>query len=195
MERLVWNHADGKQNVIGVRNPGSKKWVITSPWFNKRAKEVAEKRGDKPPVNKSGQVLVESKFAEGGWTGEGPVNQEAFSEKETTTSFEKVFHSGEYVVPKFMAHDPKWRPVIDSMEDERKQMLSSYKIGTSRVKEPIDYTSLIIGKQDVTNELLGLIAKSNAEGLAQVAQVFSKSGSQPSYTPMISKDRRYSYDQ
>ena len=168
MERLVWNHADGKQNVIGVRNPGSKKWVITSPWFNKRAKEVAEKRGDKPPVNKSGQVLVESKFAEGGWTGEGPVNQEAFSEKETTTSFEKVFHSGEYVVPKFMAHDPKWRPVIDSMEDERRHELGSNKMGSSRVKEPTDYTTVMLAEQRRTNDLLELSIKTDAQAYGDI---------------------------
>lgn len=128
------------------------------------------------------------KKAEGGWTGEGPANQEAFREGGN------VFHMGEYVINKRMAHDPKWRPVIDSMEDERKQMISSYRIGTSRVKEPIDYTSQMIGKQDVTNELLGLIAKSNAEGLAQVAQVFSRAGQPPAFTPPVSMSKKHSYE-
>ena len=128
------------------------------------------------------------KKAEGGWTGEGPANQEAFREGGN------VFHMGEYVINKRMAHDPKWRPVIDSMEDERKQMISSYRIGASRVKEPIDYTSQMIGKQDVTNELLGLIAKSNAEGLAQVAQVFSRAGQPPAFTPPVSMSKKHSYE-
>jgi hypothetical protein len=52
----------------------------------------------------------------------------------------------------------------------------------------------MIGKQDVTNELLGLIAKSNAEGLAQVAQVFAKAGQPPAFTPPVSMSKKHAYE-
>ena len=101
-------------------------------------------------------------FAVGGWTGDGPANQVSFKEGG------KIFHSGEYVVPKFMAHDPKWRPVIDSMEDERRHELGSNKMGSSRVKEPTDYTTVMLAEQRRTNDLLELSIKTDAQAYGDI---------------------------
>ncbi len=75
---------------------------------------------------------------------------------------------GEYVINKRMAHDPKWRPVIDSMEDERRQMLSSYKISSSKVKEPTDYSTIMLAEQRRTNDLLELSIKTDARAYGDI---------------------------
>jgi len=67
-----------------------------------------------------------------------------------------------------MAHDPKWRPVIDSMEDERRHELGSNKMGSSRVKEPTDYTTVMLAEQRRTNDLLELSIKTDAQAYGDI---------------------------
>ena len=110
--------------------------------------------------------------AEGGWTPDGPVNIPfKFAEGGNIE-----FHNGEYVVPKYLAQVPEVRVDIDKWERYRTSTVAAQKTADGKMKEPQDFTSQMIGRQDTTNELLGLIVKTNANGFAGVANAAASGG-------------------
>lgn len=116
--------------------------------------------------------------AEGGWIPGGPVN----TPYHYSEGGEVTVHAGEYVVPKYMTQMPEVRRDVDKWERYRISTVAGQKVGSSKMKEPENYSEQMLTRQIQTNDLLELLIRSNAEGLSEVAQVTAKtipSTSQP----------------
>ena len=90
-----------------------------------------------------------------------------------------------------MTQIPAVRADINKWEQYRTSTIAGQKVGDGLVKEPTNFTAMMVGKQDQTNELLGLLIKSNAEGLSEVAQVSASSSQPATVVPRPAKTFNY----
>lgn len=131
--------------------------------------------------------------AEGGWTPDGPVMTPYHYEEGGQVASDVTFHAGEYVIPKYMTQIPSVRAHIDKLEAYRTSTIAGQRVGQGKVREPEDYTKLMVAYQSATNDLLQVIAKTNSAGFNKVATVTAASSVQaPTPPPPATRTFNYS---
>lgn len=102
-----------------------------------------------------------------------------------------TFHGGEYVIPKYMTQIPAVRADINKWEQYRTSTIAGQKVGDGLVKEPVDYSAMMVAHQEATNELLSLIARTNSSGFNKVADVTAATATPPVITPPSTRTFNY----
>ena len=102
-----------------------------------------------------------------------------------------TFHGGEYVIPKYMTQIPAVRADINKWEQYRTSTIVGQKVGDGLVKEPVDYSAMMVAHQEATNELLSLIARTNSSGFNKVADVTAATATPPVITPPSTRTFNY----
>lgn len=120
-------------------------------------------------------------LATGGWTPDGSA----------MTPYAGILHSDEYVIPKFMTQIPSVRSYINGLEAYRTSNIAGQKVGQGKVKEPTDYTEMMVAHQAATNELLKIMVKANSAGFNKVTKA-TLATIQPA-TPPPPQTRTFNY--